>query len=74
MNPYEEIINLPHHVSTVHPPMSIHDRAAQFAPFAALRGYDKSIASAREKADKEAEAEYEYLPLEDDDSDLTDKT
>ena len=37
---YEMIINLPHHVSEKHPPMSMHDRAAQFAPFAAL-GADK---------------------------------
>lgn len=33
---YEDIINLPHHVSKRHPQMSMHQRAAQFAPFAAL--------------------------------------
>jgi len=33
---YEDIINLPHHVSSKHPRMSILDRAAQFAPYAAL--------------------------------------
>ena len=33
---YEEIINLPHHVSKKHPQMSLQERAAQFAPFAAL--------------------------------------
>lgn len=37
---YDDIINLPHHVSTVHPPMDIMDRAAQFSPFAALSGYE----------------------------------
>lgn len=36
---YEDIINLPHHVSTKHPQMPRIKRAAQFAPFAALRGY-----------------------------------
>lgn len=36
---YEDIIHLPHHVSAVHPHMPVSDRAAQFAPFAALTGY-----------------------------------
>ena len=36
---YEDIINLPHHVSQRHPQMSLHDRAAQFAPFAAVTGH-----------------------------------
>ena len=38
MNNYEEIIDLPHHVSENHPQMSMNDRAAQFAPFNALKG------------------------------------
>ena len=37
---YDDIINLPHHVSLTHPHMSRLDRAAQFSPFAALTGYD----------------------------------
>lgn len=40
---YEDIINLPHHVSKKYPQMSIEARAAQFAPFAALTGYDEAI-------------------------------
>ena len=40
---YDDIINLPHHVSTRHPPMPMYDRAAQFAPFAALTGHDAAI-------------------------------
>ncbi len=40
---YDDIINLPHHVSTKRPQMSMLDRAAQFAPFAALTGYDAAI-------------------------------
>jgi len=33
MTAYADIIDLPHHVSRNHPQMSMHDRAAQFAPF-----------------------------------------
>ena len=44
MNRYDDIINLPHHVSPTRPRMSMHDRAAQFAPFAALVGYDDAVA------------------------------
>ena len=43
MNKYEDIINLPHHVSKTRKPMSLYNRAAQFAPFAALTGYDDVI-------------------------------
>ena len=43
MNPYEDIINLPHPTSTKHPRMSMINRAAQFSPFAALSGYDAAI-------------------------------
>ena len=40
---YGDIINLPHHVSTKRGHMSIHDRAAQFSPFAALTGHSEAI-------------------------------
>ena len=40
---YDDIINLPHHVSKKHPQMSLHDRAAQFSPFAALTGHKEAI-------------------------------
>ena len=39
----DDIINLPHHVSKKHPQMSLHDRAAQFSPFAALTGHKAAI-------------------------------
>ena len=42
-HPYADIIDLPHHVSKVHPRMSLRDRAAQFSPFAALVGYEDVI-------------------------------
>ena len=40
---YDDIIDLPHHVSDRHPHMPVSDRAAQFAPFAALTGYGDVI-------------------------------
>ena len=40
---YEDIINLPHHVSSRHPQMPTTSRAAQFAPFAALNGHSAAI-------------------------------
>ena len=40
---YNNIINHPHHVSRKHPKMSMNERASQFAPFAALNGYEESI-------------------------------
>lgn len=40
---YNDIINLPHHVSATRPQMSMMDRAAQFSPFAALVGYAAAI-------------------------------
>lgn len=40
---YDDIINLPHHISKKHPHMSLHDRAAQFSPFAALTGHKAAI-------------------------------
>ena len=54
-NPYEDIIHLPHPTSKKHPRMSTHDRAAQFAPFAALTGYDSSIAEAARLTDRRIE-------------------
>ena len=44
MNRYDDIINLPHPVSPTRQRMSPHDRATQFAPFAALVGYDDAVA------------------------------
>lgn len=43
MGKYDDILNLPHHVSSTHPHMSMHDRAAQFSPFAALVGYNDAV-------------------------------
>ena len=43
MSVCDDIIRLPHHVSRNHPQMPLHDRAAQFAPFAALTGYEAEV-------------------------------
>lgn len=43
MSRYDDIINLPHHVSITRTPMPMENRAAQFAPFAALSGHDDAI-------------------------------
>lgn len=40
---YDDIINMPRHISKKHPQMSLEARSAQFAPFAALTGYDEQI-------------------------------
>lgn len=40
---YGDIINLKHHISKKHKQMSLEDRAAQFAPFAALTGFDEKV-------------------------------
>lgn len=40
---YEDMLDLPHHVSLTHPQMLLGDRAAQFAPFAALTGHEAAI-------------------------------
>lgn len=42
-NNYDDIIELPHHRSDRRPHMSMHDRAAQFSPFAALTGHDAAV-------------------------------
>lgn len=43
MGKYDDIVNLPHYESKTHKHMSLYDRAAQFAPFAALTGYGEAI-------------------------------
>ena len=52
---YEDIINMPHHVSASRPRMSMIDRAAQFSPFAALTGYDDAIKETGRLTDEKIE-------------------
>ena len=41
--PYEDIVNLPPHISKRHPQPTMMDRAARFAPFAAITGYEEMV-------------------------------
>lgn len=52
---YEDIINLPHYEPKGHPRMSMVSRAAQFAPFAALTGYDDAVKETARLTDKRIE-------------------
>ena len=52
---YDDIIDLPHHVSATRPRMSMIDRAAQFSPFAALTGYDAAIKETGRLTDRRIE-------------------
>ena len=54
MGKYDDIINLPHPESKTHPRMSEMNRAAQFAPFAALTGYDDEIVEAGRLTDRQS--------------------
>lgn len=47
---YDDIIGLPHHVSKKRKPMPTENRAAQFAPFAALTGHEEAISETARKA------------------------
>ena len=60
---YNDIINLPHHVSSTRPQMPILDRAAQFAPFAALTGYDAAIKETGRLTDEKIELDEEALNI-----------
>lgn len=55
MEKYGDIIDLPHHRSKIHPPLPRTSRAAQFSPFAALRGYGDSIAEASRLTEEKPE-------------------
>ena len=58
---YNEIMDLPHHVSNTRPQMAMSDRAAQFAPFAALTGYDDAVKETGRLTDDKIELEESSL-------------
>ncbi len=55
MGKYDDIINLPHHVSATRPHMPIIDRAAQFQPFRALSGYEDAVQETARLTDEKIE-------------------
>lgn len=58
---YDDIIHLPHHVSSKRPQMPMSDRAAQFSPFAALTGYDDAIQETGRLTEQKIELDEEAL-------------
>lgn len=61
MGEYDDIINMPRFVSKRYPQMSMHDRAAQFSPFAALTGYDAAIKETARLTDKKINLDEDVL-------------
>ena len=55
MNKYDDIINMPHHVSKIRKPMSLQNRSAQFTPFSALTGYDEKVREVARETSKKIE-------------------
>ena len=58
---YDDIINLPRHISSVRPPMPVADRAAQFMPFAALTGFGDAIEETGRLTDDRMELEEDVI-------------
>ena len=63
MGEYDDIINLPHYVSKKHPQMTMWNRAAQFAPFAAVKGYEEAIKETVRKNEESYEPQYEDIQM-----------
>lgn len=63
MGQYDDIINLPHHVSKKHPQMSLETRSAQFAPFASLAGYEDDIIETERFTDDREEIGEEQIEI-----------
>lgn len=61
MRNYDDIINLSRPQYHDLPPMSIHDRAAQFSPFAALVGYDAAVEETARLTDSRREMEEDEI-------------
>ena len=62
-NPYADILKLPHHKAANRPQMSMHDRAAQFSPFAALTGFDGVIAETGRRTERKIELSESQMTL-----------
>lgn len=60
---YDDLLDLPHHISVTHPHMTLYDRAAQFAPFKALTGYEDDIEETARLTDQRVELDGERIEL-----------
>ena len=61
--PYEDIVNLPPHISKKHPQPSMMDRAARFAPFAAITGYEEMVLEEARVTEERMDLDEETLSL-----------
>ena len=61
--PYEDIVNLPPHISKKHPQPSMMDRAARFAPFAAITGYEEMVLEEARVTEDRIDLDEETLSL-----------
>ena len=59
MSKYDDIINMPRHISKTRPQMSLYQRSAQFAPFAALTGYEGQVKETARLTDRRIELDEE---------------
>lgn len=60
---YDDIIHLKHHVSKVHKQMSLENRSAQFAPFAALTGYEDEVKETERTTVEKIEIDQEWKAI-----------
>ena len=60
---YDSIINLDHYKSKKYPPMSLYARSAQFAPFAALTGYEEAVLETSRAVDRRIELDEELKAI-----------
>ena len=60
---YDDMLELPHHVSAKHPRMSRRDRAAQFSPFKALAGYEDAVREAARQTEEQIKLDDDALSI-----------
>lgn len=58
---YDDLLDLPRHVSVTHPHMTLYDRAAQFAPFKALTGYEDDVEETARLTDRRIELDADTI-------------
>lgn len=63
MNKYDNIININHFEPKFHKRMSIYNRSAQFAPFAALKGYDEAVKETARLTDSKIDLSDEFISI-----------